>query len=155
MPDTVTNQDDASSHDYLSMHIAGHSFGIPVLQILDVLRAERITRIPLAPKEIAGSLNLRGRIVTAIDVRKRLGLPERDCNQSVMNVVVEHHNELFSLMIDTVGDVLNIPDKSIEKPPKTLDSLWLEVSVGIIQQDEGLLIIIDIARLLDCIGAEI
>ena len=90
--------------DYVTIHIADQLFGIPVLQVHDVLRGLKLTRIPLAPPEVAGALNLRGRIVTAINVRKRLGLPDLAIDSEGMSIVVEHHGEPYSLMIDNVGE---------------------------------------------------
>ncbi len=141
------------SRDYLTVMIAGQRFGIPVLQVQDVLREQRVTRIPLASKEVAGSLNLRGRIVTAIDVRKRLGLPEKDDGLPSMSVVVEHKNELFSLIIDSVGDVVSFKDKYYESNPGTLDPLWRNISTGIYQMENELLVIMDVSRLLEDIGS--
>ena len=80
-------------HQCVTITIAGQLFGIPVLIVHDVLGPQRITRVPLAPPEVAGSLNLRGRIVTAIDVRHRLGLPTRAEEGGGMSVVVDHHGE--------------------------------------------------------------
>ena len=89
------------TEDFVTFIIAEQLFGIPVLKVQDVLNSHRITRIPLAPSEIAGSLNLRGRIVTAIDVRRRLNLPSRQAGEC-MSVVVDHESELYSLLVDTV-----------------------------------------------------
>src|SRR3954468_19887091 len=80
------------NRDYVTMSIGGQLFGIPVLKVQDVLGTQIITRVPLAPIEVAGSLNLRGRIVTAVDVRLRLGLPKRENGKTAMSVVVEHEN---------------------------------------------------------------
>lgn len=145
------------SKDYLTVLIAGQLFGVPVLQVQDVLGAQKVTRIPLAPPEVAGSLNLRGRIVTAIDVRKRLGLePQQEEAGKApknMSVVVEHEGELYSLVIDKVGDVLTLYNKDFESNPPTLDPLWRAVSQGIYRLDKQLLIILDVARLLGSIRA--
>ncbi len=141
------------SKDYLTIIIADQRFGIPVLQVQDVLREQKVTKIPLASPEVAGSLNLRGRIVTAIDVRKRLNLPEiNKADQTNMSVVVEHKNELFSLIIDKVGDVLSLKEDEFEKNPGTLDPIWRDISTGIYQLDGELLVIIDVAKLLENIG---
>lgn len=155
---TKRNSDSAAetdqSHDYLTIIISGQMFGIPVLQIQDVLGAQKVTRIPLAPPEVAGSLNLRGRIVTAIDVRRRLGLrpSESDSGKSKnMSVVVEHEGELYSLVIDRVGDVLTLYTKNFEANPPTLDPLWRNVSQGVYRLEKELLIILDVARLLGSI----
>jgi purine-binding chemotaxis protein CheW len=138
----------ADSHDYVSVMIAGQMFGIPVLQVQDVLGPQRITRIPLAPAEVAGSLNLRGRIVTAIDLRTRLGLPKRPDGGESMSVVVDQGGEQYSLLVDSVGEVLSLSGATFERNPATLDSRWREVSVGIHRLDGSLLIILDVGRLL-------
>src|SRR5689334_17114366 len=93
---------------YVSLTIGDQMLGIPVLNVHDVLTPQRITRVPLAPGEVAGSLNLRGRIVTAIDVRRRLCLPPRTDKGPCMSVVVEHSGESYSLIVDGVGEVLTL-----------------------------------------------
>jgi purine-binding chemotaxis protein CheW len=140
---------DAASHDYVSIFIAGQMFGIPVLQVQDVLGPQRITRIPLAPPEVAGSLNLRGRIVTAIDVRTRLKLPKNTDGKDSMSVVVDQGGEQYSLLVDNVGEVLSLTSGTYERNPATLDPAWRDVSIGIHRLDGNLLIILDVARLLD------
>lgn len=134
---------------YVSIFIDGQMFGIPVLIVHDVLGPQRITRIPLAPPEVAGSLNLRGRIVTAIDVRLRLGLPRRPAENPGMSVVVEHSGEFYSLMVDQVGEVLNLATRDFERNPATLDIRWREISLGIYRLDQQLLVVLDVNRLLD------
>jgi purine-binding chemotaxis protein CheW len=134
---------------YVSIVIAGQSFGIPVLIVHDVLGPQRITRIPLAPPEVAGSLNLRGRIVTAIDVRLCLGLEKRPAEQPGMSVVVEHGGEFYSLIVDNVGEVLTLSGASLERNPATLDPRWREISNGIYRLEDQLLVILDADRLLD------
>jgi purine-binding chemotaxis protein CheW len=134
---------------YVSITIADQMFGIPVLIVHDVLGPQRITRIPLAPPEVAGSLNLRGRIVTAIDVRTRLGLERRPPENPGMSVVVEHANESYSLMVDSVGEVLTLPTSEFQRNPPTLDARWREVSLGIFRLNQELLVILDVDRLLD------
>jgi purine-binding chemotaxis protein CheW len=125
--------------------------GIPVLSVRDVLSRQAITRIPLAPPEIAGSLNLRGRIVTVVDLRYRLALPNGLVRHEAMNVVVEREGELYSLLTDSVGEVLPLPLQERAEIPATLDQLWREVSSGIQRIDEKLIILLDVQRIL-CIG---
>jgi len=134
---------------YVSLTIADQMFGIPVLSVHDVLTPQRITQVPLAPKEVAGSLNLRGRIVTAIDVRFRLGLPPRPAGTVGMSVVVEHGGESYSLMVDSVGEVLALSSQTLERNPVTMDPRWRSVSLGIFRLNQQLLVIMDINRLLD------
>ncbi len=139
--------------EFASVVIGDQLFGIPVLQVRDVLASQRITRVPLAPPEVAGSLNLRGRIVTAIDIRTRLGLPARSSEEIAskprMSVVVDHGGELYSLMVDAVGEVLSLAQTDFERNPATLDARWREVSAGIYRLEGSLLVVLDITRLLD------
>lgn len=139
----------AETQDFVTMYIEGQMFGIPVLTVQDVLAPQKITRIPLAPPEVAGSLNLRGRIVTAIDVRKRLRLKAREDSHKGMSVVVDLGGELYSLMVDQVGEVLSLPAAAFERNPPTLDPLWREFSMGIYRLDSKLLVVLDVPRLLD------
>jgi len=136
------------SEDFVTMTIHNQLFGIPVLTVQDVLGPQKITRIPLASPEVAGALNLRGRIVTAIDVRKRLGLPPAAEGSVSMSVVVDFHGELYSLIIDSVGEVLSLPADSFERNPATLDAAWREISTGVYRLKDQLLVVLDVARLL-------
>lgn len=141
------------STDYLIIYLADQIFGIPVLHIQDVLSQQKVTKVPLAPPEVAGSLNLRGRIVTAIDVRCRLGLPKEDVQEEEeknkrMSVVVEHNDELYSLIIDRVGDVISLKNEDFKDSPPTMDQLWRSISNGIYRMDEQLLVILDVSKLL-------
>ena len=135
--------------DFVTVTVAKQLFGIPVLTVQDILGPQRITRIPLAPSEVAGALNLRGRIVTAIDVRSRLGLPPRPEGDEGMAVVVEHDQELYSMLIDTVGDVLSLQDNKFERNPTTMDVIWREISVGIYRLEDELMMVLDVDRLLN------
>lgn len=147
--DQVSNgKGDESLREFVTVTIHGQLFGIPVIQVQDVLGPQKINRIPLAPPEVAGSLNLRGRIVTAIDVRRRLGLPPYQGSEGGMSVVVEQRNELYSLIIDQVGEVLSLPTADFERNPANLDPLWREVTAGIYQLDGKLMVVLDIDRLL-------
>lgn len=139
----------SGKQDFVTVKLAGQMLGIPVLAVHDVLNAQNITKIPLAPDWVAGVLNLRGRIVTAIDLRQRLGLPVREVGQKTMSVVVEHNGEPYSLQIDEVGEVLSLEDKDFEKNPVTLDVRWREVSIGIYRLKDQLLPILNVERLLE------
>lgn len=133
---------------FLTLTVADQLCGVPVLTVRDVLGAQAITRIPLAPPEVAGSLNLRGRIVTAVDLRRRLGLPPRGEGATAMSVVVEREGELYSLLADQVGEVLPLPRSDRAPNPPTLDPLWREVSDGVHRMGERLLILLDVERVL-------
>ena len=137
------------TEEFVTFTIAGQLFGIPVLQIQDVLSSYQITPIPLAPPEIKGSLNLRGRVVTAIDVRLRLGLAARPEEAESMSIVAENEGELYSLMVDSVGEVLALSQNAYERNLPTLDAKFRAFSDGIYRLDKQLLVVLDVNRLLD------
>lgn len=140
---------DDDKDQFVTVSIAGQMFGIPVLAVHDVLTAQRMTPIPLAPREVAGALNLRGRIVTAINVRRALGLPALEDESSNMYVVVENKEDLYSLVVDSVGEVMDLPSSAFEDTPTTLDPHWRAVAGGIYRLDGQLLVLLDVSRLLD------
>src|SRR4051812_24526382 len=137
-----------SSQQLLTFTLAGQAFGLSVLQVNDILGPQKITCTPLSPPAVAGIMNLRGRIVTAIDMRRCLGQPDRQENEKSMSVVVEQKGELFSLMIDAIGDVLFLPADSFENVPVTLEQAWRNVATGIYKLDKKILIVLDVEKLL-------
>lgn len=137
----------------LTLTVGGQLCGVPVLLVRDVLAAQSITPIPLAPVEIEGAMNLRGRIVTAVDLRRRLGLPLREAGAQPMSIVVEHGGELYSMLADAVGDVVPLAVADRAPNPPTLDALWRDVSRGVHRSGGQLLILLDVDRLL-AIGGE-
>ncbi|MCB1530891.1 MAG: chemotaxis protein CheW [Rhodospirillales bacterium] len=140
-----------SSKEFLTILIAGQLFGIPILQVQDVLGEQEVTKVPLAPPAVLGSLNLRGRVVTAINVRNCLGLPPQEERHKEMSVVVEHETELYSLIIDEVGDVMSLKNKDFESAPATLDPVWKNISLGIYKLEGRILVILDVPGLLDSV----
>jgi purine-binding chemotaxis protein CheW len=132
----------------LTITVGGQACGVPVLAVRDVLGTQSITPIPLAPAEIEGAMNLRGRIVTAVDLRRRLGLPGRPADAQPMSVVVEHGGELYAMLADAVADVVPLPAAERDANPPTLDPQWREVSRGVHRRDGALLILLDVDRVL-------
>ncbi len=143
-----------ASDQLLTFMLCEQMFGVPVLQVNDVLGPQKITRTPLAPPAVAGVMNLRGRIVTAIDVRRCLSQPAREEGESNMSVVVDQDGELFSLMIDSVGDVLELGQNTFENAPATLDAAWRSVSSGIHKLQGKILVILDVKQLLRMAGGK-
>jgi purine-binding chemotaxis protein CheW len=137
---------------FLTLAVAGQPCGVPVLMVRDVLGPQSITRIPLAPAEVAGAMNLRGRIVTAIDLRTRLGLPPRAKDAQPMSIVVEQGGELYSMLADSVGEVVPLSAADRAANPPTLDPVWRDVSRGVHRRDGQLLVMLDVDRVL-AIGA--
>lgn len=134
---------------FVTMRIDNQLFGVSVEHVRDVLRGQKVIPIPLCSSEVAGALNLRGRIVTVIDMRCRLKLPKLDENTKNMFVVVEYNGELYSLMVDDVGDVLTTDTAKIEKVPPNLAGVWKDISSGVYKLESELLIIADIETILN------
>jgi purine-binding chemotaxis protein CheW len=137
--------------DFVTMRIGAQEFGVPVMQVRDVLRHQHLTPVPLAPRAIAGLLNLRGRIVTAIDLRERLGLPPLSADAETANIVVEQDGEPYALVVDNVGDVLQIDERQFEAVPSVLDPRWRAAASAVYPTEAGLIVLLDIARLLDIV----
>lgn len=109
------------SYQYCTFVLDGHLFGVPVSSVQEVLRSQALTRVPLAPKEVSGLINLRGKIVTTVELRARLGLPPRDPDAPVINVVVRSDGgNVVSLAVDQIGDVLEPDESTFETPPETV-----------------------------------
>ena len=135
--------------EYVTVIIGGQLFGLPISRVQDVFMPEQLTRVPLSQKEIAGVLNLRGRIVTAIDMRCRLGLPASETKKTTMAVGTECRGESYGLIIDTVGEVMKLPNASRESNPVNLDPRWARVSAGVHRLDGQLMVILDVDRVLE------
>jgi purine-binding chemotaxis protein CheW len=145
----MTQRTDHSLSEYVTALIGGQLFGLPILRVQDVFAPERLTGVPLSPPEVAGVLNLRGRIVTLIDMRRRLGLGSRDDGQPPMAIGVESRGESYGLLIDSVGEVLKLDNLAWEPNPSNLDARLESVSTGIYRLDNQLLMILDVDRVLD------
>jgi purine-binding chemotaxis protein CheW len=135
--------------EYVTVMIGGQLFGLPISRVQDVFVPERLTRVPLASPEIAGVLNLRGRIVTAIDMRRRLNLAPREGGRPAMAVGIDFRGESFGLLIDSVGEVMKLTDASREANPINLDPDLAQVSAGVHRLDGQLMLILDVDRVLD------
>src|SRR5215475_11272759 len=100
------------AHQYCTFYVDGHYFGLDVLHVQEIIRFQEMTRVPLAPAVVRGLINLRGQIVTAIDLRRRLEFPDRPAGQLPVNVVVTTDDGAVSLLVDEIGDVLEVPEKA-------------------------------------------
>ncbi|HEV2641533.1 MAG TPA: chemotaxis protein CheW [Candidatus Elarobacter sp.] len=134
--------------EVVSFRLGRQWFGVPVLDVQEVLVAQRVARVPLAPRDVRGFLNLRGQIVTAVDLHERLAVEPLDAD-TPMNVVVRDGDELFALIVDEVGDVVAVPADVVEPAPATLDDVWARACTGVVRWEQGLLAIVDASRLLD------
>jgi purine-binding chemotaxis protein CheW len=137
-----------TSTDYVTAMIGGQLFGLPIARVQDVFVPDRMSQVPLSSPDIAGILNLRGRIVTVIDMRCRLGLAPQENGQPSMAIGIECRGESYGLLIDDIGEVMTLPDSMRENNPINLDARLAEVSAGVLRLDSQLLVILDIDRVL-------
>ena len=133
----------ATTKQFCTFFVNDLFFGVEVLKVQEVIRYQDMTRVPLAPTMIQGLINLRGQIVTAIDLRRRLELAPRDAEQLPMNVVVRSDDGAVSLLVDEIGDVVEIQDDIYERPPETLKGVARELVQGVYKLKERLLLILD------------
>lgn len=133
----------SDSKQFCTFFIDGLFFGVEVLKVQEVIRYQEMTAVPLASRTIQGLINLRGQIVTAVDLRRRLELPARQDDQLPMNVVVRSDDGAVSLLVDEIGDVVEIKDDVRERPPETLRGVARDLVTGVYKLKERLLLILD------------
>jgi purine-binding chemotaxis protein CheW len=136
-------------HQYCTFFLDGHYFGIDVLKVQEIIRFQQMTRVPLAPPVVRGLINLRGQIVTGIDLRRRLDMKDRPADQLPVNVVVKTDDGAVSLLVDEIGDVVEVSEKQFELPPETLRGGARELVRGAYKLPERLLLILDTDRAVD------
>lgn len=134
---------------YCTFQLGDLYLGVEVTRVQEVLRYQDTTRIPLVTGVIDGLINLRGEIVTTIDLRRRLDLPEREGGEHPMNVVIRTDDGVVSLLVDEIDDVLEVADEMFEPPPPTLVGVSRDLVVGVYKLDGRLLLILDTDKVLD------
>jgi purine-binding chemotaxis protein CheW len=139
----------ADEHQFCTFLLDGHSFGVDVMRVQEIVRPQEMTRVPLAPPVVRGLINLRGQIVTAIDLRRRLDLPDRPADRLPVNVVVRTDDGAVSLMVDEIGDVLRVSGEAFERPPETLQGTARALIRGAYKLADRLLLVLDLDRILD------
>jgi chemotaxis signal transduction protein/truncated hemoglobin YjbI len=131
----------------VTMKIDDQLFGLPILSAQDIVETHSITQVPMAPSAVAGVMNLRGRIVTVINLRRILG--QEDNYRSRMGVTVEHDGDLYTILVDAIGEVMSVANADLQPVPTTLDSELKSLCSGIYRLETGLLALLDIDRILD------
>jgi purine-binding chemotaxis protein CheW len=142
---------EAETADYVAARIGGQLFGVPITQVRDVFVPRRMTRVPLAARDVAGVLNLRGRIVTVVDMHARLGFAGQR-EGAGMAIGVDQRGESYGLLVDAVGEVLRLGVSLLEAVPVNLDTQIARVASGVYQLDSELMVVLDIERVLDLEG---
>lgn len=133
----------ADQRQFCTFFVDGHYFGLDVLKVQEVIRFQEMTRVPLGPPVVRGLINLRGQIVTAIDLRRRLELSERSADLLPVNVIVQTDDGAVSLLVDAIGDVVEVSESLFERPPDTLQSKSRELILGAYKLPDRLLLILD------------
>lgn len=128
---------------FCTFYLDGLLFGVRLTDVQEVMRHTEMTLVPLAPKVVSGLINLRGQIVTAIDLRRKLELPERDADKLPMNVVVNNDAGAVSLLVDEIGDVVEVGEEAFEQPPETLRGKVRGVIFGVYKLSGQLMHVLD------------
>ena len=131
------------SEQYSTFQVGDLFFGVEVVKVQEVLRYQEMTRVPLAPGVVQGLINLRGQIVTALDMRSRLGLAQRPPDMTPMNLVLRSDEGAVSLLVDEIGDVLEVETDCYERVPETLPAEQRELIAGVCKLDGRLLLVLD------------
>jgi purine-binding chemotaxis protein CheW len=146
---SATPESGEATEGFVTVVTGGQLFGLRLERVRDVFVPRGLSPVPLAPPEIAGLLNLRGRIVTAIDLRRRLNLPPRSDGGTPVAVGIEERGELYGLMVDRVGDVLRLRPSTYDANPVNLDQRWAKLCAGVHRLDHGLMVVLDVDKILD------
>lgn len=140
------------TRQFCTFLVDGLFLGVDVLSVQEVIRYQEMTRVPLAPEVVSGLINLRGQIVTALDLRSRLGLRHRDPQLEPMNVVVRTDEGAVSFLVDEIGDVIDADDMLFERPPETLRGPARELVTGVYKLKDTLLMVLDVVRTTDFVS---
>ena len=136
----------ADNQQFCTFFLNDLFFGVEVEKVQEVIRFQETTRVPLAPRVVGGLINLRGQIVTALDLRRRLQLPDRSEKDVPMNVVIRTDEGALSLLVDEIGDVVEVQQSDFEKVPDTLSGTARELIRGAFKLKEHLLLLLDTDR---------
>jgi purine-binding chemotaxis protein CheW len=145
----------AGTQQFCTFFVDGQFFGVPVQQVQEVIRYQQMTRVPLVHRVIRGLINLRGQVVIAVDLRRRLNASERPEGQLPMNVVVRTGDGVVSLLVDEIGDVLEVQDETFEPPPETLQNASRELVLGVHKLPHQLLLILDTEKAVNGTESEV
>jgi purine-binding chemotaxis protein CheW len=140
--------------ELVTMSLDSYAFGIAVKHVHDILGPQQVAAVPLTCEAVLGSINLRGRIVTVLDLAVVLGLRRVNSADRALNVVIAHEKELYALMVDDVGEVMTLPCDTLEPLPPTFPAGWKAISNGIFKLPDQLLLTLEPERILAVIKAQ-
>ncbi len=133
----------AENKQFCTFYLGDLFFGVEVDNVQEVFKYQEMTRVPLAHSVVRGLINLRGQIITAIDLRARLGMDELPDGQKPMNVVVRTEEGVVSLLVDKIAEVLEVSEDDFERPPDTIDEITRELVLGVYKLENKLLLTLD------------
>ncbi|HBI43222.1 MAG TPA: chemotaxis protein CheW [Planctomycetales bacterium] len=142
----------SANRQYCTFYLDDIFFGVEVEKVQEVVSYQEMTRVPLAPPVVRGLINLRGQIVTALDLRRRLDMPERPAGRNPVNVVVRADDVPTSLLVDQIGDVLEVSEEAFERPPETLRGPARELIHGAYKLKDRLLLILNMEKVVSVTG---
>lgn len=147
----MSNEENSAvaSNGLVTITVADRRFAVPLVRVSHVFVPDRLCAVPLAPPEIAGLLNLRGRVVTALDLRTRFGLPARRPEDPMIALGVEEGGELFGLIADEAGEAIWAGPSGLEPAPSNLDARWAGLCAGVCRSDDGLMMVLDVDSVLN------
>jgi purine-binding chemotaxis protein CheW len=151
MADNGTDKHAATSDELLqlvSFNIGGEEFGVDILQVQEIIRMLEVTRVPNAPEYVDGVINLRGRVIPIIDLRRRFGMPRKDHDKNTRIVVVELMGQVVGFVVDAVSEVLRIPRSVTEPPPSFVGGVREEYITAVGKLEDRLLILLDLEKVL-------
>lgn len=137
------------SRQYATFEVDGQLFGVDVARVQEVLRFNEYTRVPLAPDSIGGLFNLRGQVIAAVDLRVQLGLDRQNLDEPALNVIVRMQDEAVSLLVDRIGEVIELADEALERTPDTLTGPGRDLISGTFTLDDRLMLALDVRRAVD------
>ncbi|MCH8268459.1 MAG: purine-binding chemotaxis protein CheW [Acidobacteria bacterium] len=143
----------AEAQQFCTFFLDGHYFGVEVEKVQEVRMYQELTPVPLAPPVLKGLINLRGQIVSAIDLRCRLEFPERDNSELPMNVVVRTEDGVVALLVDEIGDVLEFKEESFEPLPETLGGVARDLVTGVYKLKDSLMLILDTEKAIHVVAS--
>ena len=138
-----------STHQYATFEVAGQLFGVEVEAVQEVLSFNEYTSVPLAPAAVGGLFNLRGQVIAAVDLRVQLGLPRQTLSGPVMNVILRGDDEPVSLLVDRIGEVIDLEDSEFEPPPETLTGPTRDLVLSTVKLEGRLMLTVDVAQAVD------
>ncbi len=144
----MLSEKDSTLLQLVTFHVGDEEFGVEILKVQEIIRMMGITRVPRAPDFVEGVINLRGRVIPIIDLRKRFGMSSREHDKHTRIIVVEINNVIVGFIVDSVSEVLRIPKDTVEEPPAIISGIESDYFSGVGKLEDRLLILLDLDRLL-------